>query len=282
MSPSTASHHAELRHRSGRGVVVARRSQSGGTAITHARADSPLRFVRPTFAGANCASVCLVTFGGGLVDGDSIDVDLDVGPGATLLVFTQSSTKVFRGSSRQTVRGRVEGTLVFLPDPVAAFADARFTQTVDIDLVGAGTCVLLDGFTSGRPAFGDRWAMRSLDLRTTVRHDARPIVVDALHFDANDGPLAERAGRFDAFATLTVAGARATSLVDAIQRRGAEPPTEAIVVATSRPPRADALGVPAAIVRVTATSQPTALDAIRSRLGNLPDIDAVDPFASRY
>jgi hypothetical protein len=110
--------------------------------------------------------VCLLTFGGGLVDGDAIDVDLRVEAGATL-VFTQATAKAFRGSSRQTIRAEVHGTLVFLPDPVACFAGSRYRQRVDITLHGEGSAVTLDGFTSGRAAFGDRWASRSAGSSAT-------------------------------------------------------------------------------------------------------------------
>ncbi|MBX3264499.1 MAG: urease accessory protein UreD, partial [Labilithrix sp.] len=216
--------------RSGRGTLVARRS-GGRTVLATARAESPLRFVRPTFPGTSSAAACLVTFGGGLVDGDEVDVDLEVEAGATLVVFTQSSTKVFRGSSRQSLRARVEGTLVFLPDPVAAFADARYTQRLDVALAGDGACVLLDGFTSGRAAFGERWAMSGLDLRTRVTHDGRPVVSDALRFDAADGPVAERAGRFDAFATLVAVGRGAAPVASAILREPVAPPAPDLVVA---------------------------------------------------
>ena len=269
--------------RSGRGRIVAHAARDGGrTVLATARAESPLRLVRPTFPGTSSAAVCLVTFGGGLVDGDEVVVDLEVGPGATLVVFTQSSTKVFRGASRQALRARVEGTLVLLPDPVAAFAGARYTQHVEVELGGSGACVLLDGFTSGRPAFGDRWAMTALDLRTTVRHEGRSVLVDALRFDADDGALAERAGRFDAFATLIAVGRGALPIASAIERDHVAPPTHDLVLASSPLPRAQALDLPGAILRVAASSPASALRAVRSRLRNLPDIDAVDPFASRY
>ena len=250
--------------------------------LTTVRAKSPLRFVRPTFPGTTSAAVCLVTFGGGLVDGDEVDVDLEVERGASLVVFTQSSTKVFRGASRQVLRAKVEGTLVLLPNPVAAFAGARYAQEVDVALGADGACVLLDGFTAGRAAFGDRWAMSALELRTTVTHEGRAVLTDALRLDAADGAIAERAGRFDAFATLVAVGRRVSPVVSAIQREAVAPPSRDLVVAASPLPRADALGLPGAIARVAASSSARAIAAVRSRLRNLPDIDAVDPFGSRY
>ncbi|MBX3208784.1 MAG: urease accessory protein UreD [Labilithrix sp.] len=265
--------------RSGHGAIVARRS-AGRTVLATTRAASPLRFVRPTFPGTTSAAVCLVTFGGGLVDGDEVDVDIEVEAGATLVAFTQSSTKVFRGSSRQTVRANVEGTLVLLPDPVSAFAGARYTQRVDVALAREGACVVLDGFTSGRAAFGDRWAMTALELRAAVSHDGRAVVTDALRLDSADGPISERAGGYDAFAALLAVGRGVAPIAAAIQGDPVAPPTRDLAVAAGPLPRADAL--PGAIARVAASSPARAMAAVRARLRNLPDIDAVDPFGSRY
>jgi urease accessory protein len=142
--------------------------------------------------------------------------------------------------------------------------------------------VLLDGFTSGRAAFGDRWAMSGLELRTSVTHGGRAVVTDALRLDVADGPLSERVGQYEAFATLIAVGRRAASVIRAIQHDAVAPPTDDLVVAASPLPRADTLGLPGAIARVASTSTTRTLSAIRSRLRNLPDIDAVDPFGARY
>ncbi len=268
--------------RSGSGVVVARAS-GGRTVLTSTLAESPLRLVRPTFPGTRSAAVCVVTFGGGLVDGDDIALELDVGPGATLVVFSQASTKVFRGAARQTLRARVAGTLVLLPDLVSAFADARYTQRVDVELAGPdAACVLLDGFTSGRAAFGERWAMRGLDLRTSVTIADRAIVVDALRLDTADGPIPARTGPFEAFATLVAVGHAAAPVVQAIERDPIAPPSPGLVVAASPLPRARSVGLPGAVLRAAATSPHDALAAVRARLRNLGDMDVVDPFRTRY
>lgn len=263
-------------HGHGRATVVARQ-EGGRTVLPRVHATSPLRFVRPTFPGSRAASVCLVTFGGGLVDGDSNDVDIRVEAGATLVVFTQATTKAFRGASSQNVRAEVHGTLVLLPDPVACFAKSRYRQRVDITLHGEGSAVVLDGFTSGRAAFGERWAFDGLDLATTVRHgaDRRVLVRDALHLDRRDGLIAPRTGRFEAFATLLSVGPRAQSVT-----RGLLDPsvvTHEVVAAPS--PLPGGLG---AIVRIAGTSPELTLGEARRRLRNLHDIDVVDPFASRH
>lgn len=258
----------ELSGRAGRGRIVAK-AEGGRTVLETVHATSPLRFLTPTFQGAKAAAVCLVTFGGGLVDGDAVALDVEVGPGATLLVFTQASTKAFRGSSRQTLRADVEGTLVLLPDPVAAFAGARYTQRVDVALRGAGACVLLDGFTSGRAAYGERWDMDALDLRTTVARDGRVLVRDALVLDRRDGSISSRMDRFDAMATLVAVGALAEDV------HGGPVVSRDLVASSSRLDGG-------AIARIAARSPEVALMEVRRRLRNLPEIGVVDPFASRH
>src|SRR5262245_34143193 len=99
---------------SGSGSMVASLGNDGRTMLTTARAESPLVVVQSVFPSVTSAAVCIVTFGGGLVDGDEVDLEMTVERGASLLVFTQASTKVFRGASKQHLRAKVEGTLVLL------------------------------------------------------------------------------------------------------------------------------------------------------------------------
>ncbi|MDB5219058.1 MAG: Urease accessory protein UreD, partial [Myxococcaceae bacterium] len=252
-------------HGHGHGSVTAR-FEGGRTVLSRVHATSPLRFVRPTFPGTRSATLCLLTFGGGLVDGDVIDVDLRVEAGATLVVFTQATTKAFRGSSRQTITAEVHGTLVFLPDPVACFAGSRFRQRVDITLHGDGSAITLDGFTSGRAAFGDRWAFDGLDLATTVRTaDSRVLVRDALRLDRDDGSIAARLDRFEAFATVLAVGPRVGPVVTSILAESIV--SDAVVAAASPLPPSPLPPSPlptpqvsGAIARIAATSPSHALD----------------------
>lgn len=247
--------------------VVARRV-GGRTVLSEARAASPLRLVSPRFAATSAACVCLVTFGGGLVDGDAIDVSLSVEEGATLVAFTQASTKVFRGAARQALTADVRGTLVFVPHAVACFAGASYTQRIDVRLAGEGSCVLLDAFTSGRPAYGERWAMRSLDLCTTVSRDGRTLVRDALVLDED---IAARVSPYDAVGTILAVGPRARPMAESVLSPAVL--SSPLVAA----PSALAGGV-GAICRIAARTPEALFAEARRRLRNLPDIDAVDPF----
>src|SRR6266508_3728405 len=107
-------------------------TRSGGRSLVHgAYATSPLRLLTPSNHG-RAAWVYTSSYGGGLVDGDRIAIDVDVTSGATAFVSTQASTKVYRSpnGTTATLHGRVGpgALLVMAPDPVVCFADARYRQ----------------------------------------------------------------------------------------------------------------------------------------------------------
>ena len=60
-------------HGHGHGTVVAR-LEGHRSVLAQLRASSPLKFLQPTFPGTRSACACLLTFGGGLIDGDVVDV----------------------------------------------------------------------------------------------------------------------------------------------------------------------------------------------------------------
>ena len=157
------------------------------------------------------------SFGGGLVDGDRIELDIEVGSGAAAYVSTQASTKVYR-SARGTateVRALVAagGTLVVMPDPVVCFANSRYTQIQRFDIAARARLIVVDWLSSGRMASGERWQFDEYVSRLQVRVDGALVVHDTLALRAADGPLVSRLGRFDVLALAVVLGEdlRATS-----------------------------------------------------------------------
>ncbi|MEO7328853.1 MAG: urease accessory protein UreD, partial [Minicystis sp.] len=121
----------------GRGRLSFEQSASG-TVLREVYATSPLKLLTPRNHG-RAAWVYVATFGGGLVDGDALHLDVTVSAGTTALLGTQASTKVYRcptSSCRQDLVARVGAgaLLVSLPDPVACFAEARYAQSIAIDL----------------------------------------------------------------------------------------------------------------------------------------------------
>ena len=180
------------------------------TAVTHAYAASPLRLLTPRNHGP-AAWVFTSTFGGGMVDGDRITLDVDVAPDAMAYLSTQAATKAYKGP-RGTVavlRGRVapRAVLISMPDPVICFAASRYHQVQQFDVAPEAGLVAVDWMTGGRRAAGERWAFDEYYSRTEVRVGGRLLVYDPVALRARDADLASRLGRFDVLALAVVAGA---------------------------------------------------------------------------
>lgn len=148
---------------------------------------TPLNLSPPSTRVSECKApsvMYILGYGGGLVSGDSVDLDVDVGSGCSLLILTQGSTKVFKTRNSRPTQGvstaalprtpeqrageggggemvtrqtfrfliRKNATLVLLPDPVTCFASARYDQTQRFDLRDRNTSslIMLDWITPGR------------------------------------------------------------------------------------------------------------------------------------
>ncbi len=248
--------------------------------FAQAFATSPLRLLTPRNHGS-AAWVFLANLGGGLVDGDKIDIRLDVDEGASALIGTQSSTKVYRSPRGCTQRLEVHAaggaTVVAIPDPVVCFAGAHYKQEIVAALAPDASFLLLDGYTCGRSARGERWAFDRYESRTTLVRGGRTAIVDATCLDRAHGPIAERMGRFEVLLTLIAIGPRFASLRETmLASRPAPTATDAEVVAAS-PVSTDAV-----ILRVGAERFEAASRALRPSFSELTRVLGDDPFARKW
>ncbi|MDY7225795.1 urease accessory protein UreD [Hyalangium rubrum] len=266
-------------HTPGRGLLALEQGRHG-TVVRAARANSPLKLLLPRNHGRG-AWAYMASFGGGLVDGDSVHLEVDVGARATGLLSTQSATKVYRSprGCRQTLHARVgeEALLVLLPDPVACFANARYDQETSVTLAPGASLVLLDAFTCGRAARGERWAFSRYTARTLIERQGVPLLLDAVRLDPGEGDLPHRMGRFEALGMLAVFGPQTAALREALLAPPAPLRRRASLVEAASP-----LGEDGALLRVAATSVEEATLALRERLRSLPALLGDDPLARKW
>ncbi len=251
------------------------------TVLRTARASSPLRLLTPRNHG-HAAWVFAATFGGGLVDGDTIQLDLTLAPGSTGLLGTQASTKVYRcleGACRQELDASIgaDALLVLVPDPVVCFAEARYEQTIAVELAPQASLVLVDTFTAGRSARGERWQFARYASRLGVTRGGAPLVHDAVLLDPAHGEIAPRLGRFEAIATILLFGPRARALREAAIARAPAPARAAAIVEAVSP-----IGDDGALIRVAGASVEAVTTAVRAYLAGLGALLGDDPFARKW
>jgi urease accessory protein len=148
-------------------------SVAGQSAVTSAFASTPLKLLTPRSRGQSVWAYTS-SFGGGFVAGDETRLELRIGKGARCFLGTQASTKIYR-NPRALACGHVthatveeNALLVFAPDPVQPFADSSYTQRQSFELGAGAGLVLVDWFTSGRAARGERWAFNRFQSRNEV------------------------------------------------------------------------------------------------------------------
>ncbi|MGH7268995.1 MAG: urease accessory protein UreD, partial [Polyangiaceae bacterium] len=158
----------------------------GKTVMASALAASPLRLLTPRNHG-DSAWVYLSSLGGGLVDGDGIDVRVDVARGASAVLATQSTTKVYRSprGCSQRIEGHIaeDASLALIPDAVVCFEGAKYAQEIALDLAPRASVLVLDGYTCGRSARGERWTFARYASRLTIIRGGAPIVIEAVRLD---------------------------------------------------------------------------------------------------
>jgi urease accessory protein len=268
---------------SGAELVVAQ--VRGRSVVERALARSPLHLLTPKNHG-HAAWAFVASFGGGLVRGDHVALSIGVEPEACAVVTTQAQTKVYRAGAAfdasQETSGRVEdgGLLALIPDPVACFKDASYTQRSTIRLVGPrASLVHLESFTCGRAAHGERWAFTRYRSTTRVLRDERLLVHDATILDSAHGDVGRRMARFDAMATLLAVGPRAATTTAAILGSG----DDALATKSEVVCSASALGEgEGAILRVAATTVDGLTSRLRALLTPLTVELGDDPFARKW
>ncbi|WP_341870945.1 urease accessory protein UreD [Corallococcus llansteffanensis] len=251
------------------------------TVVRTALAHSPLRLLTPRNHG-HAAWAYTSSFGGGLVDGDHLRLDVDLAQGATALIATQGSNRVYRSphGCQSDLRARVgpEALLAWVPDPTVCFAGARYSQTLDVALAAGASLVLADVVTAGRSARGERWAFLRYASRLRLAREGRTVLDERQVLDADHGALPERLGRFDALATVLLVGPALASAREALAARVAALPVKprAGQVVSASP-----LGDDGLLVRAAAVSLETLLATTRDWLSFLPGLLGDDPWARR-
>ncbi|GAB7347088.1 hypothetical protein MBLNU459_g3219t1 [Dothideomycetes sp. NU459] len=186
----------------------------------------------------------LLTYGGGIVAGDTISLKITLESWTKLVLLTQGSTKIFKSPgrdllSRQDTNFNVfpGAALCYLPDPVQPFQRSAFEQMQVYNIIlGDGTegketrgnlCVL-DWVCEGRRARGEHWdfwkyASRNevwLVERTASDTDGQPdsasketrrlLLRDNILLDPGNeteiGSIARRMDGLGAFGTLILYG----------------------------------------------------------------------------
>lgn len=168
----------------GQGFIVAKLLPNNVSALESINYQYPLKLISPAAtAGQKSVLVFLLSYGGGLVGGDQVNLSIEVKQDAKLSIVTQGHTKVFQSVAsdiitRQKLDVKVEAgaALCLLPDPVQPFERSIYEQIQIFKVAPKGSLCLLDWVTQGRTARGEDWSLTQWTGRNEVwvTNDATP------------------------------------------------------------------------------------------------------------
>lgn len=196
-----------------------------GTRLAHQVGRAPLRCVRAFGLPSGERVAQLLHVGPGVMAGDRLDLRVDVASGARALLVAQSAAKLhaMRGDAeahqRVTLHVGPGASLEYHPGLTIPFAGTAYRQRIEVDLAEGARFVMVERWSAGRVARGERHAYRRVESHVRVRRGGQLVYADALVLDPAD---ADGPAVFDARAYLACA-VRVGGSAETVGRVAAEP-----------------------------------------------------------
>ena len=171
-------------------LALAFSASAGTTRLVRRGHIGPLVVQRPFFPeGGQVCHAYILHPPGGLVAGDSLNLDIEVEEGAHALVTAPAATKVYRSDGRlsrqvQAVRAAAGSVIEWLPPETILFNGARSHGETRIELSGDAAFIGWDILCLGRPACDERFRTGSCRQHFELWRDGRPLVLERARLEA--------------------------------------------------------------------------------------------------
>lgn len=160
----------------GRLIVVAAKTE-GQTVLRTLHSEGTLKAMRAHHLDAALPGMAFLTIaspGGGILQGDRLEIDISIEEGAQLHVGTTSSTRVYamprEEASATTCFNVARGAYAeFVPDPFIPYAGSRFTGRARHAVAEGGALLVAEVVGPGRQARGESLAYDYFNSETEVR-----------------------------------------------------------------------------------------------------------------
>jgi urease accessory protein len=173
----------------------------------------PLQVVRAFPLPGGGALVHVHNLSGGVLGGDQLALDVEVGEEAHVQLTSTGATRLYRSRPESppavqtnTIKVREGALLEYLPDPIIPFSGSRYQQRTRIDLeVGAGL-FWWETVAPGRAARGELFDYEHLLLDLSISAQGRPIAIERLKLEPHRRALSSpaRLGCYSHFSSFYV------------------------------------------------------------------------------
>lgn len=146
----------------------------GKTLARPLRQAAPLKVLKAFYPeGESIAHLYILNSTGGILQGDRMDIKIDLCPHSEAVVLMPAATKIHpcpSGDARQSIQFRLGAgsVLEYLPEPLLPFSGAAFLQETDIFLEDGACLFWGDILGPGRLAKGESFAYRLFSNRMQI------------------------------------------------------------------------------------------------------------------
>jgi len=186
---------------------------TGRTLLHVAEQRQPLKVVRAFQTEGGAALAHVHNLSGGILAGDRLSLNLEIGPMARAQVTSTGATRLYRSRARTVAAEfmaraivRAGALLEDPPDPLIPFADSRFHQDTAVNLEDGAGLFWWETVAPGREAHGEMFSYDALRLKFDLRAEGIPIALERSHLDPKVRPLESpaRLGPYRYFSTFYV------------------------------------------------------------------------------
>jgi urease accessory protein len=168
----------------------------------------PCRVLFPAPEPGEPPQAVLLTTSGGVTDGDSLKMTIEIGPGGAAVATTQAAEKIYRAAKGGghcaidvAVRVGAGASLDWLPQETIVFQGARLKRRTVAEVEPGGALLACEMVVLGRAASGERFVSGLLLDSWSVRRTGRLAWTDTLRIEG-ETPAGAGFGAANALATV--------------------------------------------------------------------------------
>ncbi len=164
------------------------------TILARQRSTHPLRALAPFRAPDGSLCLMMLNPSGGLVGGDRLRTEVEIGAEAAATLITASASKVYRTigpPARQVCVLRLQSgaTLEYLPDHTIPHPGSLLHQSLHLTMAPDSRAIIYDALAVGRVGRGERWLFNEIKSETVIMRGARAIYINRARITPRTQPL---------------------------------------------------------------------------------------------
>ena len=164
---------------------------AGRTALVQRRHFGPLMVQSPFYPEGPVCHIYLLHPPGGVAGGDRLELDVDIEPGAEVLLTTPAATKIYRAAEKssrlaQNLHLDHNAALEWLPQETIVFPGARNTCTSRFHVSSTARLFAWENVVLGRPANDEAFSHGTYTQGIELYVDGKPRVLDRVKVDPGE------------------------------------------------------------------------------------------------